>query len=49
MLLQSYLNKCRLSQFSKVDKTYINYASTKLLQISKINLIEYKNQMFPNN
>ena len=49
MLLQSYLNKRRLSQLAKLDKLYINYASTRILQISKINFIEYKNQIFPNN
>ena len=48
MLLQSYLNKWRLSQFSKLDKLFINSASTRLLQISKISLIEYNNQIFPN-
>ena len=49
MLLQSDLNKCRLSKSSKIDKLYINSASTRILQISKIDLIEYKNQIFPNN
>ena len=28
MLLQSDLNKCTLSQLEKLDKLYINYAST---------------------
>ena len=49
MLFQSDLNKWRLSQFSKLDKLYINYISTRLLQISKIYFIEYKNQRCPNN
>ena len=40
MLLQSDLNKWRLSQLVKLDKVYINYASTRPLQISKIDLIE---------
>ena len=30
ILLQSDLNKCRLSQFEKLDKLYINYESTRL-------------------
>ena len=34
---------------SKLDKLYINYASTRLLQRSKIDFIEYNNQIFPNN
>ena len=33
----------------KLHKLYINSASTRLLQISEIDLIEYKNQTFPNN
>ena len=49
MLLQSDLNKWRLSQLSKLDKLYINYESTRVLKISKIDLIEYKNKIFPNN
>ena len=36
MLLQSDLNKCRLSQLVKHDKLYINYASTKILNIQKL-------------
>ena len=32
-----------------LDKLYKNYASTRLLQIYKIDFIEYKNQIFPNN
>ena len=34
---------------AKFYKLYINSASTRLLQISKIALIENKNQIFPNN
>ena len=49
MLLQSDLNKLRLSHLAKIDKSYINFASTRLLQRSNIDLIEYKNQIFPNN
>ena len=49
MLLQSYLNKWRLSKMTKLDKLYVDYASTRLLQISKHSFIEYKNQTFPNN
>ena len=48
MLLQSYLNEWRLSKFAKLDKLYINYASTRLLQRFKNGFIEYKNQIFPN-
>ena len=48
MLLQSELNKWRLSKSSKLDKLYINSASTTLLQRSKIDFIEYKNHIFPN-
>ena len=43
MLLQSYLNKWKLSKLAKLDKLYINYKSTRLLQISKINFIELNN------
>ena len=49
MLLQSDLNKWRISQVEKLDKLYINYASTILLQRSKTYFIEYMNQIFPNN
>ena len=49
MLLQSDINKWRLSKLYKLDKFYIIYALTRLLQISKIDLIGYKNQIFPNN
>ena len=34
---------------AKLDKLYINSLSTKLLQISKIDLIENNNQIFTNN
>ena len=34
---------------TKLDKLYVDYASTRLLQISKHSFIEYKNQTFPNN
>ena len=47
MLLQSDINKWRLSQFFKLDKLYINSALTRLLKISKIGLIEYNNQILP--
>ena len=40
MLIQSDINKWRLSQLSKLYKLYINYVSTRLLQISKIDFIE---------
>ena len=33
----------------KLDKLYINSASTRILQISKNYFIEYKNQIFSNN
>ena len=49
MLLKSYINQWTLSQFFKLDKLYTNYESTRLLQISKIDFIEYKNLIFPNN
>ena len=35
MLLQSDLNKCRISQLAQLDKLYINSASTSNLEISK--------------
>ena len=40
MFLQSDLNKWRLSQSTKLDKLYINYASTRHLQISDNGFIE---------
>ena len=49
MLLKSDINKWRLSKLAKLDKLYINYTPTRLLQISNINLIEYNNQIFPTN
>ena len=49
MLLQSDLNKWRLSQLEKLDMLYNNSASTRILQISKIYFIEYNNQFFSNN
>ena len=47
MLLQSDLNKWRLTQLEKLDKLYINAASTRILQKYKIDYIVYKNQIFP--
>ena len=49
MLLQSDLNKWRLSQLAKLDQLYNNSAPTRLSQISKNDFIEYKNQIFPIN
>ena len=49
MLLQSDMNKWSLSQLAKLDKLYINYASTRFSQISKIGFIGYTGQKFPNN
>ena len=49
MLLQSDLNKWRLSKLAKLDKLYINSAPTRLLQRYKHDFIEYKNKIFPNN
>ena len=49
MLLQSDINKWRLSKLDKLDKLYIYSASTRLLQRSKHDFIEYKNGIFPNN
>ena len=49
MLLQSDLNKWRISQLAKLNRLYINYASTRLLEIFKNYCIEYKKQIFPNN
>ena len=36
-------------KLKKIDKLYINSASTRILQKSKIDFIEYKNQIFTNN
>ena len=49
ILLPSYINKWILSQLEKLDKLYINSVSTRLLQRSKIYLIQYNNQIFRNN
>ena len=49
MLPQSYINKWRSSQLAKPDKSYINSASTRIFQGSKIDFIEYKNHIFPDN
>ena len=38
MLLQSYLNKWKLSRLNKLDKLYINSASTRFLQMPKIEI-----------
>ena len=38
-----------MSKLSKLDKIYINYASTILLHRYKIDWFEYKNRIFPNN
>ena len=48
MLIQSDLNKWRISQLAKLDQLYIDHASTRLLEISKNDFIEYKEQIFPN-
>ena len=48
VLVQLDINKWRLLKLAKLDKLYINSASNRLLQRSKIDLIEYKNQIFPN-
>ena len=47
MLLQSDLNKLRLSQLAKLDRLYINFLSTILLQIFNHDFIYYSNQIFP--
>ena len=49
MLLQSDLNKWSYHNFQKLDKLYINSASTRLSQRYKHDFIEYNNQIFPNN
>ena len=49
MLLQSDLNKWRLSLLAKLDKLYVNSASKRLLKIFQNYFIEYKNHIFPNN
>ena len=49
MVIQSDLNKWRLSQLAKFDRLYINSVSTRISKKSKNDFIEYKNLMFPNN
>ena len=46
MLLQSDLNKLRLSPLTKLDKFYINSESNRLLQIYNINFIEYNDPIY---
>ena len=48
LLLQLDINKWRISQISKLDQLYINYTSTRLIETSKNDLIEYNKQIFPN-
>ena len=48
MLVQSDLKKWIISQFSYLDKLYINSASTRILGTTKNYFIEYKKQIFPN-
>ena len=48
MLLQSDINKWIISQLTKLDKLYNNYASTRILERSNYYFIEYKKQIFPN-
>ena len=47
-LLQSDLNKWRISQLEKLDKLYMNSSSTRILQIYKDYFIECNNKIFPN-
>ena len=49
ILPKSDLNKWMISQVEKLDKLYINYVSTWLLQRYKHDFIEYNSQIFPNN
>ena len=49
ILLQSDINKYRISKLDTLDKLYTNYVSTRLLHISYNDFIEYTNQIFPNN
>ena len=49
MLLQSDINKWRISQSEKLDNLYIDSVSTRLLQRPNNYFIEYHNQIFPNN
>ena len=48
VLIQLDLHKWIISQLSKLDKLYINSASTRILERSKNDFIEYKKQIFPN-
>ena len=48
MLLQSYLNKWRISQWSKLNKLYINSTSTRISERSNNDCIEYKKRISPN-
>ena len=49
MLFRSNLNKWSLSKLDKLDTLYINSTSTRLLKISKIIFIKYRNKIFTNN
>ena len=49
MFLQSDINKWRISQVDKLEKLYINSASTQLLQRPKNYFIQHNNGIFPNN
>ena len=49
MLLQSYLNKWRISKVDKLENLYMNYASNRFLQRFKNDFIQYKNDIFTNN
>ena len=48
MLLQSDLNKWRISELSKLNKLYINSVSTRLLERSNNDFIKYKTKILPN-
>ena len=48
MLLQSDINKWRISQLWKLDKLYINSGTTRILERSNNYFIQYKTQIFPN-
>ena len=47
MLLKLDINKWRISQLAKLDKLYINYTSTRILERPKNDFIEYKKEIFP--
>ena len=49
MSLQSDLSKWRISKLAKIDKLYIDYVSTRLLQRPNNDFIQYKNKIFPYN